>query len=235
MVFLRGTLQVHRAEDWCSQRGTLQTQMSNEATDGLATSLLDSFQVQGGRLLTIFRQRVTKTRGKKPRHRTRSLLPSAGAPARGHYRPKEPSTGVRRTGHCRPTNVQRGYRRVGTVGVCHFSGAIREDSRAFPPTSEETPEARNHGFGFASCSRGLVFPNGDIAGPNFNTASDPYLEYSTDKAVLFWQPPSYFPPWSPLSFAVHEVPYSCAEHCMVAEKDQAFPRSSSSGAHHVVA
>ena len=43
VVFLRGTLQAQRAEDWCFQRGTLQTQMPNEATDGLAPSLLDSF------------------------------------------------------------------------------------------------------------------------------------------------------------------------------------------------
>ena len=42
-MFLRGTLQAQRAEDWCSQRGVLQTQMSNEATDGLAPSVLDSF------------------------------------------------------------------------------------------------------------------------------------------------------------------------------------------------
>ena len=42
LVFLRGTLQAQSAEDWCSQRSTLQTQMSNEATDGLAPSMLDS-------------------------------------------------------------------------------------------------------------------------------------------------------------------------------------------------
>ena len=40
---MRGTLQAQRAEDWCSQRGTLQTQMPNEATDGLAPSVLYSF------------------------------------------------------------------------------------------------------------------------------------------------------------------------------------------------
>ena len=34
LVFLRWTLQAQIAEDWCSQRRTLQTQMSNEATDG---------------------------------------------------------------------------------------------------------------------------------------------------------------------------------------------------------
>ena len=70
---------------------------------------------------------------------------------------------------------------------------------------------RNHGFGIASCSRGLVFSNGDIAGPNSNTPFDPSLEYATDKLVLFWQPLSYFPPWFSLWLAVDDVPYSCAE------------------------
>ena len=196
--------------------------MSNEATDGLSPSVFDSFRMQRGRLLTSFRQRVKRTRDEKPRVRTRILLPRLGAPARRHYRPKEPRTEVPRTGHCTPTNVQRGYRRVGTVGFCHFSGALRADSRPFPPTREERPEARNYGFGFASCSRGLVFPDGDIAGPNCNTAFDPSLEYSTDKVVLFWQPPSYFLPWSPSSFAENDVPYSCAEQYMMAEKTRLF-------------
>ena len=42
-MFLRATLQAQSAEYWCSQRGALQTQMPNEATDGLAPSVLDSF------------------------------------------------------------------------------------------------------------------------------------------------------------------------------------------------
>ena len=42
-MFLRGTLQAQSAEDWCSQRGALQTQKPNEATDRLAPSVLDSF------------------------------------------------------------------------------------------------------------------------------------------------------------------------------------------------
>ena len=179
-------------------------------------------RVQRGWLLTSFRQRVRRTRGEKPRVRTRILLPRSGYPVRGHYKPKEPRTGVPRGGHCRPTNVQRGYRRVATVGFCHFSGAVTADSRALPPTSEERPEASNHGFGLASCSRGLVFPDGDIADPNSNTAFDPSLEYSTDKVVLFWQLPSYFPPWSPSSFAVDDVPYSCAEQYMITEKTRLF-------------
>ena len=129
---------------------------------------------------------MRRTRIETLRVRTHILLPEPGASARGHYRSKEPRTGVPRRGHCGPTNVLRGYRRVGTVGFCHFLGPVRADFRAFPPTSKEKPEARNHGFGFASCSRGLVFPDGDIAGPNSNTAFDPSPEYSTDKVLLFW-------------------------------------------------
>ena len=48
--------------------------------------------------------------------------------------------------------------------------------------------------------RDLVFPDGDIAGPNpphgfrrVGTAGvDPILKYSTDNVLLFWQPPSLF-------------------------------------------
>ena len=119
------------------------------------------------RLLTSFRQRVRRTRGEKSRVRTRILLPRPGDRARGHCRHKERRTGVLCTGHIRPTHVQRGYRQLGTVVFRHFSGVVRADSLDFLPTSEERPEARNHGFGFASCSRGLVFPDGDLAGQKF--------------------------------------------------------------------
>ena len=40
--------------------------------------------------------------------------------------------------------------------------------------------------------------------------------------MLFWQPPSYFSPWSPSSFAVNGVPYSCAEQYMMVEKTRIF-------------
>ena len=60
-----------------------------------------------------------------------------------------------------------------------------------------------------------MFPDGDIVGPIFKKPFDPSLEYSTDKLVLCWQPPSYIFPWSPSSFAVDDVPYSCAkQHVM---------------------
>ena len=59
-----------------------------------------------------------------------------------------------------------------------------------------------------------------------NTASDglapstfdPPLGYSKDKVVLFWQPPSFFSPWSPSSFVVDDVSYSCAGQFMMDEK-----------------
>ena len=41
------------------------------------------------------------------------------------------------------------------------------------------------------------------------SAFDPSLEHSTDSLVLFRQPPSYFL-WSPSSFVVNGVSYSCA-------------------------
>ena len=63
----------------------------------------------------------------------------------------------------------------------------------------------------AWCSRG-------IAGPNFNTPLDPSLECSREKVVLFWQPPSYFPPWPPSLFVADDVLYSCAEQYVMSEK-----------------
>ena len=62
-----------------------------------------------------------------------------------------------------------------------------------------------------------MFLDGDIAGSNSNTAFDPFLEYSTDQVVLFWWTPFCFTPWSPSSFAVDDVPYSCADQYMMAE------------------
>ena len=92
----------------------------------------------------------------------------------------------------------------------------------FSVNDQRIPEARNHGFGFASCSRRLVFPDGDIAGPTSNTALNPPLEYSTDKVVLFWQPPSYSSQWSPSSFVVDDVQCSCVEPYMMAERTRVF-------------
>ena len=50
------------------------------------------------------------------------------------------------------------------------------------------------------------------------SAFDPSLEYSTENVVLFWQPPSYFLQWSPSSFVVDGVSYSCADQFMMAGK-----------------
>ena len=40
--------------------------------------------------------------------------------------------------------------------------------------------------------------------------------------MLFWQPPSCFSQWSPSSFVVYDVSYSCAEQFMMAEKVRLF-------------
>ena len=111
----------------------------------MAPSVLGSFSCAGRPASYEFPQRVRKTRGEIPRVRTRIMRPRPGDAARGHYRPKEPRTGVPRRGNCRPTKVQRGYRRVGTVGFCLFMGAVRADSRAFPPISEQDPRPETTG------------------------------------------------------------------------------------------
>ena len=54
------------------------------------------------------------------------------------------------------------------------------------------------------------------------SAFDPFLEYSTGKVVLFWQPPSYFLQWSSSSFVVDGVSYSSAEQRMMAKKARRF-------------
>ena len=48
------------------------------------------------------------------------------------------------------------------------------------------------------------------------------LEYSTERVVLFWQPPSYYSQGSPSFFTVDNVLYSCAEQYMMAEKAHVF-------------
>ena len=221
-MFLRGTLQAQRAEDWCAQRETLQTQLSNEATDGLAPSVLDSFS--GAARVASYE--FPPASEEDPRRETSvsdsHLAPEAWCSRKGTLQAQRAEDWCSQKGTLQTHKCPTRLPTVGTVGVCRFSGAVRADSRVFLPTSKEKPEARNHGFGFASCSRSLVFPDGDITDPNPNTAFDPSLEYSTDKVVLFRQPPSYFPPWSPSSFAVDKVPYSCAEQYMMAEKASFF-------------
>ena len=60
------------------------------------------------------------------------------------------------------------------------------------------------------------------------------LEYSTEQVVLFWQPPSCFSQWSPSSFVVDDVSYSCAEEFDGGEGSP-FPGPPRRGAHYVFA
>ena len=81
---MRATLQTQSAEGWCFQRGKLQNQMSNEATDGFAPSVLDSFSGAVREAPHDFPSAVSRTSVEKTRVRTRILLPSPGAHAREH-------------------------------------------------------------------------------------------------------------------------------------------------------
>ena len=168
--------------------------MSNKATDGLAPSVLDSLS---GAARAAFYEFPPSSEDDPRRDSPGSdshLAPEAWCSRKGTLQARRAEDwcsqkGTLQTHKC-PTRLPTG----GTVGLSHFSGAVRADSCAFPPASEGRPEARYQGFEFASCSRGVVFPDGDIAGPNCNTAFHPSFEYSTDKMVLFWQPPPYFAP-----------------------------------------
>ena len=130
------------------------------------------------------------------------------------------------------------------------SGAVRAASCDFLPKSEgdttrETLGPDSHRDPDAWCSRTRTLQartaeawcsrTGTLQAQIPNTAPDglapsafdPSLEYSTDNVVLFWQPPPYFLQWSPSSFVIGGVSYSCAEQFIMVEK--------ASGAHHVVA
>ena len=98
----KGTLQAQRAENWCSQKGILQTQMSNEATDGLAPSVFDHFSGAVRVDSCVSRQRAKRARGEKSRVRIRVVLSRPGVLARGHHRPNAPRPGVPGRGHCKP-------------------------------------------------------------------------------------------------------------------------------------
>ena len=197
--------------------------MSNEATDGLAPSVLDSFSGAARAASYEFPPASEEDPRRETPGSDSHLAPEAWCSQQGDTAgPKSRGLVFPERDIADPQMSNEATDRLAPSFFCHFSGAVRADSRAFPTTSEERPEARNHGFELASCSRGLVFPDGDIAGPNSNTAFDPSLEYSTDKVVLFWQPPSYLPPWSPSSFAVDDVPHSCAEQYMMAKKTRLF-------------
>ena len=100
------------------------------------------------------------------------------------------------------------------------SGAVREPSGHFSPTSDGVTEPVYVGSDSsrapgAQCSQRSTLPPPHTATAATDgsapSAFDPTLEYSTEQAVLFWQPPSSFSQWSPSSFVVDDVSYSCAE------------------------
>ena len=125
------------------------------------------------------------------------------------------------------------------------SGAVRAVSCDFTPKSDKAttrppvgsdsrraPEAGRSQTGTlqAQSAEDWCFQTGTLQAHMPNKASnglipstfDPSLEYFTDKVVLFWHPPSYVSQWSPSSFVVDEVSYSCAEQYMMAEKARLF-------------
>ena len=167
-------------------RGTLQTQTSNEATDGLAPSVLNSFSGAARAASYEFPPASEENPRRETPGSDSQLAPEDWCSRKGTLQAQRTEDWCSQKGtfqtHKCPTRLPTGWHRR----VLPFFGRSSSGLSSFPANERRRPEARNHGFGFASCSRGLVFPDGDIGGPNSNMASDPYLEYSTDKVVLFW-------------------------------------------------
>ena len=164
------------------------------------------------------------------------MLPRPGVPTRGHCRPEEPSTGVSRRGHCRPkcpTRLPTGWhRRV----FGHFSGAVRADSGVFRRRAKRTrgeklrdricvvlprPDAPARGHHRRSAEAWCSLT--EILQAQIPTRLLTLLSNTPQtNMVLFWQPPSYLSPWSPSSFVVDDVSYSCTEQYVIAKKASLF-------------
>ena len=121
-----------------------------------------------GAVRTVFLRLYAKERrGHNARNRGFGLASCS----RGLVFPDGDTTGPKSRGRVFPEgdiadpNAQRGYRRVGTVGVGLFFGCSEGGFLRFSASVWGGLEARNCGFGLASCSRGLVFPQGDVTGP----------------------------------------------------------------------
>ena len=143
-MFLRATLQTQSAEGCCFQRGKLQNQISNEATDGFAPSVLDSFSGAVREAPYDFPSAVSRTPVERTRVRTRILLPSPGAHAREHTTgPKSRALVFREKDIADPQMCNKA-----TDGLAPWR---------FPDEERGRSEARDRWFEFESYSRRL-FP-----------------------------------------------------------------------------
>ena len=88
--------------------------MSNEATDGLAPSVLESFSGASRAASYEFPPASEEDPRRETPGSDSHLAPEAWCSRKGILQAQ------RAEDRCRPTNVDRGYRRVGTVGFCHF-------------------------------------------------------------------------------------------------------------------
>ena len=144
---------------------------------------------------------------------------------RGHYRPERPNPGVPGRGHYRTERPRPGVPDGDTTGP-NGRGLVLPDGdiTGLNVRGLVLPEGNTTG----PIDRGLVFPcsrTGTLQAQIPSTASDglassafdPSLEHSTDNVVWFWQPrPIFRSEWSPSSFVVDGVSYSCAEQFMMA-------------------
>ena len=144
-MFLRGTLQAQSAEDWCSQRGTLQTQMPNEATDGLAPSVLDSFS--GAVRATSYE--FPPASEEDPRQETEGSgshhAPEAWCSRKGTLQAQRVEDWCSKKGAFQTEMFNGANDGLAPSIFDHSSGAAKVDSRVFPPMSEEDPRRKTAG------------------------------------------------------------------------------------------
>ena len=121
--------------------------MSNEATDGLAPSVLDSFSGEARAASYEFPPASEEDPRRENPGSDSHLAPEAWCSRKRKLQAQRAEDWCSQKGkfqtHKCPTRLPTGWH----IRFLPFSGAVREDSRGFPPKSEERPEARNHGCG----------------------------------------------------------------------------------------
>ena len=153
--------------------------MSNEVTDGLELSVSDSLSGVAIRLITSFRQRVRRTRCEKTSDSDSHLAPEAWGSRKGTPQAQRAEDWCShkwalQTHKCPTTLPTVWHRRLFAIYRAHLKRIL-----VLFVNERRKTRGENHRFGFTSCSRGLVFPDGVIAGPNSNSDFNPSLKYST--------------------------------------------------------
>ena len=182
-------LQAQRAEDWCSQSERLQTKLSNEATDGLTLSMSDCFWGAVRAAFHVVPPAIVETSGQETAASSSHHAPEACCSREETLQAQRPEEWCSQK---EPLQTHMSIEATDGLSPSVFAICFGRSYSVFPCFSankRSKPEARNQGFGLASCSPSLDFPDGSIAGPKSNTACDPSLETSNRPIGVFLAAP----------------------------------------------